>query len=64
LDAVALMAGFKLNEKLSVGYAYDIGLSALNSVSSGSHELLLNYNLGAPIGKGRPPAVIYNPRSL
>jgi type IX secretion system PorP/SprF family membrane protein len=63
-DAVALMAGFKLSEKISIGYAYDIGLSALSTVNSGSHELMLNYNLGTPIGKGRPPAVIYNPRSL
>jgi type IX secretion system PorP/SprF family membrane protein len=64
LDAVALTGGFKLSEKLLVGYAYDIGISGLSTVNSGSHELLLNYNLGTPIGKGRPPAVIYNPRSL
>ncbi len=64
IDAVALMGGFKLNEKVSIGYAYDLGLSSLKSASSGSHEVLLNYNLGKPIGKGRPPAIIYNPRSL
>lgn len=64
LDALALMGGFKLNDKISIAYAYDLGLSTLNTVSNGSHELLLNYNLGKPIGKGRPPAIIYNPRSL
>lgn len=64
LDALAIMGGFKVSEKISVGYAYDLGLSNLKAVNSGSHEILLNYNLGKPIGKGRPPAIIYNPRSL
>lgn len=64
LDAVALMGGFKLTEKISIAYAYDLGLSNLKTVNTGSHEILLNYNLGKPIGKGRPPAIIYNPRSL
>ncbi|MCF8247413.1 MAG: PorP/SprF family type IX secretion system membrane protein [Saprospiraceae bacterium] len=64
LDAVVLMGGFKLNEKISVAYAYDLGLSNLKTISTGSHEVLVNYNLGKPIGKGRPPAIIYNPRSL
>ncbi len=64
LDAVTLMGGFKLNEKISIGYAYDLGLSSIKTVSTGSHEILLNYNLGRPFGKGRPPTIIYNPRSL
>ena len=64
LDAVSLMGGFKLNEKISIAYAYDLGLSSLKTVSMGSHEMQLNYNLGKPIGKGRPPTIIYNPRSL
>ncbi len=64
IDAVALMGGFKLSEKISIGYAYDLGISSLKTVNAGSHELLLTYNLGTPIGKGRLPAIIYNPRSL
>ena len=64
IDAVALMGGFKLSEKISIGYAYDLGLSRLKTVNSGAHEILLNYNLGAPIGQGKPPSIIYNPRSL
>jgi hypothetical protein len=64
LDAVAFLAGFRLSEKLTLHYAYDLTISNLNAVSNGSHELLLNYNLGKPIGKGRPPKIIYNPRSL
>lgn len=61
-DAVVAFGGFKLNEKWTVGYAYDITLSALNTVSSGSHEVLLGYNFGKPIGQGVPPKIIYNPR--
>lgn len=63
-DGVALIAGFKLSEKMSFGYSYDLTLSGLNTVSNGTHELMLNYNLGKPIGKGKPPVIIYNPRSL
>ncbi|MCB0570938.1 MAG: type IX secretion system membrane protein PorP/SprF [Phaeodactylibacter sp.] len=64
IDAVALIAGFKLNDKVTVAYAYDLTLSQLNQVSNGSHELMLNYNLNKRIGTGRPPKVIYNPRTL
>ena len=64
LDAVALIGGFKLSEKISIGYSYDLTLSNLSTASNGSHEILVNYNLGKAIGKGRPPKIIYNPRSL
>lgn len=64
LDAVAFIVGFKLSENISMAYAYDLTLSALNQVSNGSHEIMLNYNLNKRIGTGRPPKIIYNPRSL
>lgn len=63
-DAIVILTGIKLSEKLSLGYAYDLTQSSLNSVSNGTHEILLNYNLNKPIGQGRPPVIIYNPRSL
>ncbi|MEO1258975.1 MAG: type IX secretion system membrane protein PorP/SprF [Bacteroidota bacterium] len=63
-DAVAIIGGIKLNENFTLGYSYDLTLSNLSNTSSGTHELLLNYNLGKPIGKGKPPIIIYNPRSL
>ena len=63
-DAIVLLSGIKLNEKLSLGYAYDLTSSSLKTVSSGTHEILLNYNLNKPIGQGRPPVIIFNPRSL
>lgn len=61
-DAVALIAGFNLSDKLRLAYAYDLGISALRSVHNGSHELLLTYDLQQPIGAGRPPKIIYHPR--
>ncbi len=64
LDAVALLAGFKLNENWTLAYGYDLTMSDLSTVSNGSHEISLNYNLNKIIGKGRPPKIIYNPRSL
>ncbi len=64
VDAVAIIAGFKLNPKMTVAYAYDLTLSALKSVSNGSHEIMVNYNLNKAIGAGIPPNIIYNPRFL
>lgn len=63
LDAAVVMAGVKLSEKLTLGYAFDLTLSGLGSVNDGSHEIALNYNLGKILGAGRPPRIIYNPRS-
>ncbi len=64
IDAAAILFGLNLSEKITLAYAYDLTLSDLNVVSNGSHEIMLNYNLNKPIGAGRPPNVIYNPRSL
>jgi len=59
-----MIVGFKLNDHISLAYAYDFTLSAINQVSNGSHEVMLSYDLNKPLGVGRPPKVIYNPRSL
>lgn len=64
IDSIVLMGGFKLSEKLTLAYAYDLTLSVLNTVSNGSHEIMLNYNLNKIIGGGTLPKVIYNPRFL
>ncbi|MCO6478223.1 MAG: type IX secretion system membrane protein PorP/SprF [Phaeodactylibacter sp.] len=64
IDAVAFIAGFKLSENITLAYAYDLTLSTLNQVSNGSHEVMINYNLNKRLGTGRPPKVIYNPRTL
>ena len=64
IDAVAIIAGFKLSENITLAYAYDLTLSTLNQVSNGSHEVMINYNLNKRLGTGRPPKVIDSPRTL
>lgn len=64
LDAAILSIGWKFNDKYTVSYAYDIGLSSLRSAHSGSSEIVLKYNLNKRIGLGLPPKIIYNPRDL
>ena len=61
-DALIGMLGIKLSGQIKVAYAYDHTLSSLNAVSQGSHEVVLQYNFGKPIGKGKLPPIIYNPR--
>lgn len=61
-DAVVLVVGFKINDKTTVGYGYDIPLSALSAAHRGSHELMLRYSLNKPIGVGKMPPIIFNPR--
>ena len=64
IDAAAFIAGIKLSEKITLAYSYDLTLSPYNSVSNGSHEILINYNLNKTIGAGVPPRIIHNPRFL
>jgi len=53
-DAASLLAGFNLSSFVNVGYSYDITTSALNTVSRGTHEIVLGlmlnniYRLTAP----------------
>jgi type IX secretion system PorP/SprF family membrane protein len=62
-DALVLMGGLNLSDKISVAYAYDLSLSGLRSVQDGSHEITLKYNLRQRIGAGVLPPIIYNPRT-
>ena len=64
IDAAAFLVGMKLSEKITLAYSYDLTLSPYNSVSNGSHEILINYNLNKIIGAGVPPRIIHNPRFL
>jgi len=64
IDAVVIMAGMQLGNGVKVAYAYDLTLSALSTVNTGSHEISLNYTLNKKIGAGTPPKIIYNPRNL
>jgi type IX secretion system PorP/SprF family membrane protein len=61
-DAFVLLGGLRLNDRTMLAYSFDIPLSALEVANRGSHELLLRYELNKPIGSGKLPPVIYNPR--
>lgn len=63
-DATVILAGFRLNEKTTLAYSFDIPLSPLKSANRGSHEIMLRYSLNRPIGAGKLPPIIYNPRFL
>ncbi|WP_147678516.1 PorP/SprF family type IX secretion system membrane protein [Algibacter pacificus] len=47
-DSVGALAGFQVNEGLFIGYAYDYTTSGLNAVTSGSHEIMLRFDLVNP----------------
>lgn len=40
-DSFGVMAGFNISSLINVGYSYDITTSALNTVSNGTHEIVL-----------------------
>jgi type IX secretion system PorP/SprF family membrane protein len=40
-DAFAGMAGFNVGSFMNIGYSYDLTTSGLNTVSNGSHEIIL-----------------------
>lgn len=64
IDALEFIGGVRLNKNWKIYYSYDYSLSGLRAVNSGSHELMLKYNLGKDIGKGKLPKIIHNPRLL
>jgi len=45
-ESVIAMFKMLVTDRLEIGYAYDYPLSRINTVSSGSHELYLGYDLG------------------
>lgn len=62
MDAVSLMAGWQVSDKWLISYAYDVTLSALNTVSAGSHEVGIRYRV--PVAKPRAGKMVNNPRYL
>ncbi|MEM7101609.1 MAG: PorP/SprF family type IX secretion system membrane protein [Bacteroidota bacterium] len=62
VDALVFMAGMGITEKITLAYAYDMSLSGLSGFNSGSHEIMLNYNLKKKIGGSVPSKIIFNPR--
>ncbi len=61
-DAIIFSAGTRINDNFKIGYAYDMNVSSLKTVNSGSHEIFVSYNLNKKFGGGQLPGIIYNPR--
>lgn len=51
-DALSILTSVQIDHRLRVGYAYDITLSKMRKASSGSHELMIYYELNKT--EGRP----------
>jgi len=47
-DALVGMVQFRLAPQISIGYAYDYLISNLKNFSTGSHELILNFEFNMP----------------
>lgn len=45
IEGLIFMFELKINENFHVGYAYDKTVSTLGRVSSGSHEIMINYRI-------------------
>lgn len=53
-DGFAAMVGINVNSTFNVGYAYDYTTSRLNTVSRGSHEIVVGFLLGNRYGDWCP----------
>ncbi len=60
-DAVLVLLGIRLHDRLSASYSFDYPLSALRAATHGSHELLVRYALPL-LRPALPGKIIYNPR--
>lgn len=44
-DSASLLIGARISDNLRIGYSYDFTLSELNKFNSGSHELIILFDL-------------------
>lgn len=65
-DAMSVLLGAYLTPELHLGYSYDITLTDVGNVSTGTHEIVLNYVLKwkQKPAAARPTRIILTPRSL
>jgi type IX secretion system PorP/SprF family membrane protein len=63
-DAVAGIFGFKIKNKVSVGYSYDYNVSQINNSSSGSHEISIRYQNLLNFKEKKSGNIMHNPRFL
>jgi type IX secretion system PorP/SprF family membrane protein len=53
-DGFAAMAGMNINRSINIGYSYDLQTSSLNTVSRGTHEIMIGFLLGNRFGDWCP----------
>jgi type IX secretion system PorP/SprF family membrane protein len=53
-DGYAIMVGINFNSTLNFGYSYDFTTSRLNTVTNGTHEIVLGFQLGNRYGDWCP----------
>jgi type IX secretion system PorP/SprF family membrane protein len=53
-DGFAAMVGLNISNSINVGYSYDLQTSNLNTVSKGTHEILIGFLLGNRYGDWCP----------
>ena len=53
-DGFAAMIGININRGLNIGYSYDMQTSQLNTVSKGTHEILIGFLIGNKYGDWCP----------
>jgi type IX secretion system PorP/SprF family membrane protein len=53
-DGFAAMVGLNVNRNINIGYSYDVQTSSLNTVSHGTHEILIGFLLGNRYGDWCP----------
>jgi len=53
-DAFAALVGLNISSKFNISYAYDYTISSLNTVSKGTHEIVLGFLLGNKYGDWCP----------
>ncbi len=61
-DSYNFMAAVNITKQLRVGYTYDLTVSPLRKYTSGSHEVMIGFDLNAPKGSGTGKVV--SPRRL
>ena len=50
-NAVSGLAGFQVSSSTFLGYSYDFNTNALGQFNSGSHELIMKFNLGGNLDR-------------
>ncbi len=56
-DGFAAMLGLNVSNTVNIGYSYDLTTSRLNTVSSGTHEIIIGFLIGNKYGDSCPKNV-------